>query len=119
MIFDRNVPSGLARWMISRLPLTFTPLTSVLLPRLTSCAPTISVPFGSVMNCAPGEPRSWFATRLIAYLKLDAVTRVPSLKRKPFRMKKVYVVPPFDTLNLDATSGTSLAPFGPLRSGKL
>ena len=41
------------------------------------------------MNCAPGDARSWFATRSIAYAKFRAVTGVPSLKRKPLRMKNV------------------------------
>jgi hypothetical protein len=38
------------------------------------------------------------------------VTGVPSLKRNPLRMKNVYRRPLSDTLNLDATSGTSLPP---------
>ena len=69
------------------------------------------------MNCAPGEARSLFAVRLIAYLKLSAVTAVPSLNLKPFRMKNVYLLPPFETVNLEATSGTSLLPAGPALSG--
>ena len=89
VIFDRNEPSGLVRLMISLLPRTRTPVTWVPLPSLTSLAPTISVPLGSVMNCAPGEARSWFAVRSIAYSKFRAVTGVPSLNRKPFRMKNV------------------------------
>jgi hypothetical protein len=74
VILDMKVPSGFVSRMVSLLPLAVTPLTSVPLPLLTSTAPTISVPFGSVMNAAPGEARSLFATRLIAYLKLAAVT---------------------------------------------
>ena len=75
------------------------------------------VPVGSVMNCAPGEARSLFATRLIAYLKLFAVTGVPSLNLKPFRIVKVYRLPLLETVNFDATSGTSLLPAGPDLSG--
>ena len=77
--------------MISLFPLTLTPLTCSLLPSLTSLAPMMFVPFSSVMNAAPGAARSWFATRSIAYLKFFAVTGVPSLNRKPLRMKNVYV----------------------------
>ena len=75
------------------------------------------VPFGSVMNWPPGEARSWFAVLLIAYLKLAAVTGLPLLNLKPFRMKKVYTLPFFDTVNFEATSGTSLLPAGPGLSG--
>jgi hypothetical protein len=50
-------------------------------------------------------------------LKLDAVTGVPSLNLKPFRMKNVYLLPPFETVNFEATSGTSLLPAGPALSG--
>ena len=77
----------------------------------------MSVPFGSVMNCAPGEARSWFAVRLMAYLKLFAVTGLPSLNLKPFRMVKVYFLPLLETANFEATSGTSLEPAGPDLSG--
>src|SRR5262245_46871667 len=87
--FDRNVPSCFVRWMISLLPLTTAPLTLVPWPELTACAPLMFVPFGSVMNGAPGDESCLFATRLIAYLKLFAVTAVPSLNLKPFRIVKV------------------------------
>ena len=112
-----NVPSALVSRMVSLLPLAVTPVTFVPLPWFTSCAPTILVPFPSMMNEAPGEASSGFATRLIAYLKLDAVTGVPSLNLKPFLMKNVYVLPWFETVNLDATSGSSLNPIGAFRSG--
>ena len=102
---------------MSLLPLTLTPLTFVPFPSLTAFAPTMLVPVGSVMNCAPGEARSWFAMRLMAYLKLFAVTALPSLNLKPFRIVKVYFLPPFATVNFEATSGTSLEPAGPDLSG--
>ena len=89
VIFDMNVPSALVRRIFSLLPLAVTPLTLVPLPSLTALAPTMFVPFASVMNAAPGEARSWLATRLIAILKLFAVTLVPSLNLKPFRIVKV------------------------------
>src|SRR6266571_9384153 len=104
-ILERNVVSGLFNRMISLLPLTTTPPTCVAWPSLTAFAPTISVPFGSVMNWAPGDARSLFATRSIAYAKLFAVTGVPSLNRKPFRMRNVYVLPPFETVKPEAASG--------------
>src|SRR3954454_18740569 len=87
VILAMKVPSGLLRWMVSLLPLTTAPLTCLALPSFTFLAPTMLVPFGSVMNCAPGDARSLFATRSIAYLKLFAVTLPPSLNRKPLRMK--------------------------------
>ena len=85
----RNEASARVSRMISRLPFAVTPLTCLARPSVTVFAPTMFVPFGSVMNCAPGDWRSWFATRSKAYLKLFAVTRVPSLNRKPGRMKNV------------------------------
>jgi hypothetical protein len=109
--FKRNEPSGFIRRMISVCgPFTLTPLTCVAWPAFTARAPTISVPFGSAMNCAPGDARSWFATLSIAYAKLLAVTGVPSLKRKPLRRKNVYVLPRFEIATRDATSGTSRLP---------
>ncbi len=57
------------------------------------------------------------AVRSIARLKFRAVTAVPSLKRKPFRIVKVYTLPFFDTVNFEATSGLSLVPEGPALSG--
>ena len=69
-IVDRNLPSGLLRSTIS-------------LPLLARTAET------SVMNCAAGEASSGFEARSNAYLKLDAVTGVPSLNRNPLRMKNV------------------------------
>ena len=117
VIFDRKLPSGRVRLMINLLPRTLTPRTSVPLPLLTSSAPTMSVPFSSVMNCAPGDASSLFATRSIAYLKFFAVTGVPSLNRKPLRMKNVYRLPPFETMYLDATSGWRIVPGGPFLSG--
>ena len=117
VIFERNVPSPLVRLTMSLLPLTWTPETLVPWPLLTAAAPTMFVPVGSVMNCAPGDARSLLAVRLMAYLKLFAVTAVPSLNLKPFRMKNVYLLPPFETVNLEATSGTSLLPAGPALSG--
>jgi hypothetical protein len=74
-------------------------------------------PFWSVMNGAPGEARSWLATRSIAYLKLAAVTGSPSLKWKPLRTKNVHVLPSRDTVYPDATSGTSRVPACAARSG--
>src|SRR4029450_1232974 len=94
VIFDKKVPSGFVRLMISRLPLTRTPLTWVASPSLTSFALTMFVALGSVMNCAPGELRSWFATRSIAYAKFRAVTGVPSLKRKPLRTSERVALAP-------------------------
>lgn len=55
------------------------------------------VPFGSVMNGAAGEARSWLAARSIAYAKLLAVTGEPSLKRKPRRTTNVHVRPSRET----------------------
>ena len=101
---------------MSLLPLTWTPET-LFLPSLTALAPTMFVPVGSVMNCAPGDARSWLAVRLMANLKLFAVTAVPSLNLKPFRMVNVYFLPPFETVKFEATSGTSLLPAGPDLSG--
>jgi len=75
------------------------------------------VPLTSVMNVAPGEPRALFAVRSIARLKFFAVTFAPSLNRKPGRIVKVYTLPFLDTVNFDATSGTSLLPAGPCLSG--
>ncbi len=75
------------------------------------------VPFGSVMNGRPGEARSLFAVRLIAYLKLFAVTGLPSLNLKPFRIVNVYRFPLLETVKFEATSGTSFAPAGPGLSG--
>ena len=49
--------------------------------------------------------------------KFAAVTGFPSEKRKPFRTVKVYVLPLFDTLKFEATSGTSFVPAGPDLSG--
>jgi hypothetical protein len=89
VIFERNVPSGSSRSTISLLPRARTPDTWLVRPSLTSFAPTMFVPFGSVMNPAAGEARSWFAARSIAYLKFLAVTGVPSLNRNPLRMKNV------------------------------
>ena len=86
-------------------------------PSLTSFAPTMLVPFGSMMNGAPGEARALFAVRSIAYLKFAAVTLAPSLNLKPGRRKKVYLLPLFETVNFEATSGTSLLPAGPFLSG--
>jgi hypothetical protein len=83
VIFERNVPSPLVRLTTSLLPLTWTPETLVPWPLLTSLAPTMLVPVESVMNCAPGDARSCYV-RLMAYLKLFAVTAVPSLNLKPF-----------------------------------
>ena len=88
-IFVRKRPSGLVRRMTSLLPLATTPLTCFASPSFTAFAPTMLVPFESVMNCAPGEARSWFATRSIAYLKLFAVTGAPLLKRNPLRIVNV------------------------------
>ena len=102
---------------MSLLPLTTTPLTCCARPSFTFFAPTMFVPLGSVMNCAPGEARSLFATRSIAYLKFFADTADPSLNLKPLRMVNVYTLPLFDTVNLDATSGTSFVPTGPALSG--
>ena len=117
VIFAMNVPSALVSLMISLLPLAMTPLTCVVLPSLTALAPTMFVPLGSMMNGAPGEARSWFAVRSIAYLKFVAVTLAPSLKTKPGRIVKVYTRPLFDTVNFEATSGISLLPAGPCLSG--
>src|SRR3954454_12870259 len=117
VIFAMNVPSGLVRLTISLLPLATAPLTLVAPPSLTFLAPTMLVPFGSVMNGAPGEARALFAVRSIARLKLAAVTLAPSLNLKPGRMKNVYFRPLFETVNLEATSGTSLLPAGPCLSG--
>jgi hypothetical protein len=89
VIFERKDPSGFVRLMISRLPFTRTPLTWFPTPALTPVAPTMFVPVGSVIHCAPGDARSWLATRSIAYAKFRAVTGVPSLNRKPLRMKNV------------------------------
>ena len=71
------------------------------------------VPFGSVMNGPPGEARSLFAVRLIAYLKFFAVTGLPSLNLKPFRIVNVYRFPLLETVKFEATSGTSFDPGGP------
>ena len=117
VIFAMNVPSGFVRLMVSLLPLTTTPLTLVALPSATFLAPTMFVPLASVMNGAPGEARSWFAVRSMARLKFFAVTFEPSLKRKPGRIVNVYLRPLFDTVNFEATSGTSLLPAGPFLSG--
>ena len=117
VIFAMNVPSALVRLTVSLLPLTLTPETLVPLPSLTAFAPTMLVPFGSVMNVEPGEASALLAVRLIAYLKLFAVTGLPSLNLKPFRIVKVYLLPPFETVKFEATSGTSFAPAGPCRSG--
>jgi hypothetical protein len=117
VIFAMNVPSGFVSLTISLLPLAMTPLTCVVLPALTAFAPTMFVPVGSVMNGAPGEARSWFAVRSIAYLKFFAVTLLPSLKTKPGRIVKVYTLPLPDTVNFEATSGISLLPAGPFLSG--
>ena len=86
---EMRFPLGRFSSMMSLFPRTRTPRTSVPWPLFTSRAPAMSTPVGLVMNCAPGEARSWFAARSIAYLKLRAVTGVPSLNRKPLRMKKV------------------------------
>ena len=75
------------------------------------------VPLESVMNGAPGEARSWFAVRSMAYLSCFAVTLAPSLKTKPGRIVKVYTLPFFDTVNFEATSGIQLAARGDLLSG--
>src|SRR6476646_1077364 len=98
VIFAMNVPSPFVRLTMSLWPLAWTPETLVPWPLLTAEAPTMFVPVGSVMNCAPGDARSWLAVRLMAYLKLAAVTGVPSLNLKPFRMKNVYLFPPFETV---------------------
>src|SRR5262245_8243886 len=116
-ILAMDGPSPCVRLMVRRLPLTLTPETLVPWPSLTALAPTMFVPVGSVMNCAPGDARSLLAVRLMAYLKLFAVTAVPSLNLKPFRIVNVYLLPPFETLKLEATSGTSLLPAGPDLSG--
>ena len=84
-----NEASARVRRTVSRLPLATTPRTCFAFPSLTSFAPTMFVAFGSVMYCAAGEARSWFAARSIAYWKLFAVTGVPSLKRKPLRIVNV------------------------------
>ena len=117
VIFAMNVPSALVSLMISLLPFAITPLTCFVLPLLAAFAPTMFVPLESVMNGAPGEARSWFAVRSMAYLKFLAVTLVPSLKTKPGRIVKVYTLPFFDTVNFEATSGISLLPAGPFLSG--
>ncbi len=85
----RSPPFARVRLMISLLPRA-SHTTDVRRAALGHglCADDVNS-FWSVMNCAPGELRSLFATRLIAYLKLAAVTGVPSLKRNPFRMKNV------------------------------
>ena len=59
------------------------------MPAATAFAPTMFVPAVSVMNGWPCEARSWFAVRSIAHLKFFAVTAVPSLNLKPFRIVKV------------------------------
>jgi hypothetical protein len=117
VIFARNVASGFVRRIVSLLPLAVTPRTCFALPELTARAPTMLVPFGSVMNCAPGEARSLLAVRSMANLKFAAVTGLPSLKRKPFRSVNVYTLPLRDTVNFDATSGFSCVPTAPALSG--
>ena len=58
--------SGLTRRMTSLRPFATMPLTCCASPSLTRAAPTMSRPFGSVMNCAPGDASSLLATRSIA-----------------------------------------------------
>ena len=53
------------------------PLAVFALPLFTARPPTMFVPALSVMNCAPGEARSLLSVRLMAYLKLFAVTGAP------------------------------------------
>jgi hypothetical protein len=106
-----RLASGLTSRMTSLYgPFACTPLTCRPRPESTFCAPTISVPLGSVMRAAPGDARSLFATRSMAYAKFFAVTGEPSLKRKPLRRKNVYVRPRFEITARDATSGTSFVP---------
>ena len=77
---------------------------------LSSRSPTDRLPT-FVTNCAqPATRAQGFVARSNAYLKLAAVTGAPSLNRKPLRRKNVYRVPPFETVNREATSGTSLPP---------
>ena len=64
-----------------------------------------------------GEASSWFAVRVIAYLKFCAVTGLPSLNLKPFRIVNVYRFPLLETVKFEATSGTSFDPGGPGLSG--
>jgi hypothetical protein len=78
----------------------------------------MSVPYGSVMNGAPGDASRLFADRSIAYAKERAVTGEPSLKRRPLRMTNVYVLPRFETAKLCAASRTKRATAGPARSGQ-
>src|SRR5215831_4716563 len=108
---EMNVGSRLTRRITSLYgPFTWTPRTCVACPAFTAWAPRMFTPFGSVMKAAPGDARSLFAVRSIAYAKLFAVTGEPSLKRKFLRRKNVYLRPSFEIATRDATSGTSLLP---------
>ena len=89
VIFAMNVPSALVRLMMSLFPFALAPETCVPLPAFTACAPTMFVPFGSVMKVAPGEARALSATRSIAYWKFFTVTGLPSLNLNPFRIVNV------------------------------
>ena len=54
---------------------------------------------------------------MIAYLKFCAVTGLPSLNLKPFRIVNVYRFPLLETVKFEATSGMSFDPAGPGLSG--
>ena len=60
----------------------------------------------SRMWIRPGELTSGCRTRLIACANAFARTGCPSLKRKPRRNVKVYVLRSSETFTADATSGT-------------
>jgi hypothetical protein len=85
---------------------------------LTFFAPTMFVPFGSVMKAAPGEASCLFAVLSIAYAKLRALTGEPSLKRRPLRMTNVYVLPRLERAKLCAASRTKRVPARSARSGQ-
>ena len=57
---------------------------------MTSFIPCASTLLTFVTNCAAGDASAGLRTRSNAYLKLAAVTGVPSLNRKPLRRKNVY-----------------------------
>ena len=109
----RKSGATLVSRIVSRFPRTITPDGRVRLPLSTASAPTTSVRNDEAGDCIFGE-----SARSIERANPLAVTGAPVLKRKPGRIVNVYCLPPRATRgNPVATSGLSLAPALPLRSG--
>ena len=91
-ISARNVGSFWVSLIVSFWPLATMPETDEALPAMRASAPTTEW-----RKAVAGEACLGSAARSKARLNAAAVTAEPSLKRRPLRMVKVYVLPSLET----------------------